>query len=273
MDKEYWDEIAGPAWVADQKNLDATLAPYAHTLEGALSSVNDGRIVDVGCGCGATTLLARKCAPRAEILGLDVSRPMLALAEQRARGSGDDATCFVRGDAAEHAVEAGTVDLVISRFGVMFFADPAAAFAHMREWLAPGAKMVVVVWAERGENPWMTEMVGVLARHFELPASDPNAPGPFALGHPDRRRAVWAGAGLRVTEETSLTSPVRVRGDLETVTSFYAERGPLATALREAEPKTKAAAMASLRARVGELHDGDGISLPAHALRITLVAT
>lgn len=270
--QEYWDQVAGPSWVASQPTMDAVLVVYADALREATRRATPRSIVDVGCGCGATTLAAREAAPQAQILAVDVSGPMLALAEQRARQAGDHRTRFLHADAATHALPPGSVDLILSRFGVMFFEDPVAAFAHMRKWLAAAGRMSLIVWGDRADNPWMTEMTGVLARALQLPPPDPSAPGPFALGSAAKRQAIFTGAGLMIDDAQAITAPMNVVGTPEDVLSFYTQRGPLALALQEASESQRARAMDALQAQIDRHYRDGGLSLPASAIHLTLSA-
>src|SRR5262245_44787664 len=136
---QYWNGPAAARWVAGQEHLDLMLAPFQDALLARARPVAGERAVDIGCGCGATTLaLAAAVAPGGAAVGLDVSAPMLAHARERARGL--DAASFVEGDAATYAL-APPADLLVSRFGVMFFGDPPAAFVNMFRMLRPGGRL------------------------------------------------------------------------------------------------------------------------------------
>ena len=270
LDRDYWNDVAGKRWAASQEQMDEVLHAYAETLREAATLPPKGVLVDVGCGCGATTLLAQEQSPHADIIAVDVSRPMLDVAKRRAIARGGPNVRFVLGDAATEQIPEASVDRIISRFGVMFFADPAAAFSHMRNWLKPSGKAVFVVWATREENPWMTEMVSVIGKHIELPTPDPEAPGPFTLGNTEKRRSIFERAGYSAIEELTIDSPVRITGSMDDLMRFYGERGPVSQALSEAPETQREAALGALRQHVESLYDGAGVSLPAKAIRVTL---
>lgn len=277
MEQDYWKRLAGPRWAADQARMDTILAPYAVALEPALSVPAGATLVDVGCGCGATTLLAQRLSSGAHVIGLDVSEPMLEVAQRRARDgastAGQEPTVrFLCGDAATEPIAPGSVLRIVSRFGVMFFSDPVAAFSHMRGWLAPEGRMVFMVWGTPADNPWLFGVMQAIAPHVDVPAPEPHAPGPMSLSLPERRREVFHGAGLVIEEEQDVTSPVRVPGSVEDAVDFYQGRGPVGAALAAADESARLAALAALRRHVAALHDGTGISQPAHAIRVTLRA-
>lgn len=235
---EYWNEVAGPRWVALQERLDAQLGALGRVMLGAAELAPGERVLDVGCGCGDTSLqAARQVEPGGSVLGLDLSEPMLARARERAAAAGVAGLRFERGDAQTHALPAGSLDAVISRFGVMFFADPEQAFAHLAEALVPGGRFAFVCWQAMDRNPWMAAPLAAVAQLVPLPpAPAPHAPGPFALADGDRVRALLAGAGLEAIEVGELRGELPVGGasSLEEAGEFLIEVGPAGRALREA---------------------------------------
>lgn len=269
LDASYWDTVAGPRWVADQVRLDAVLAPYLPRLVPGLHGAR--RIVDVGygCGCGATTLLCRETVPEADILALDASRPMLRRAEERARAAGDQQTRFLHADAGAHPVRPGSVDRVVSRFGVMFFADPVAAFRHMATWLTPEGRMCLVVWGPREQNPWLTAVVGALEGIVAQATPQPG-PSPFSLATPAQRAAVFGPAGLQERGLERIDVPLTVRGSVEELVDFYTQRGPVHGALSEADDAGKQRILDVLHRWVSARHDRGAITLGAEALLLTL---
>jgi len=267
---DYWETVAGPKWVHSQAPLDALLAPFAEPLQPVISNHGTGHIIDVGCGCGATTLLARETAPDARITALDVSRPMLDLAKSRVRTSGDTQTRFIHGDASAHPIEPGSVDLLISRFGLMFFSDPVAAFAHMGRWLSPGGTMSFMVWGAPADNHWLADPLAALAHHLPDPTAPGTGPGPFAFASADHRAEVFGAAGLKVLAAESVIRPVIIDGTIEQRMGFYAERGPILAALEASTPEQAEAIHADLRAWVESVSVAERITLQAAAVHITL---
>jgi SAM-dependent methyltransferase len=234
--EKYWNETAGPTWVRLNEVLDRMIAPIGRRAMDRAGLVAGERVLDVGCGCGNTTVeLARRVAPGGSVTGVDVSAPMLALARERAAGV--DGVRFERADAQVHPFPPGAFDVVFSRFGVMFFVDPTAAFANLRGALRSGGRLVFVCWQPLPVNDWMRVPVMAAVQIIPLPPPPaPDAPGPFSFGDPDRVRGILAGAGFVEIDvaphEGTLTLPGG--GDVDTTVDFVLQMGPAAAALREA---------------------------------------
>ena len=142
---DYWNEQSGPKWVEQQGQLDRLLATLGAVVMHRLALRPGQRVLDVGCGCGHTTLdLAGRVAPTGSVLGVDVSGPMLTRARERARDLPN--VTFLQGDAQTHRFEPASVDAIFSRFGVMFFAEPDMAFRNFQRALKPGGRLVFVCW-------------------------------------------------------------------------------------------------------------------------------
>ena len=251
--------------------MDEVLAAFATVVLDHVSLGASDVLVDVGCGCGATTLAAAEMKTGARVAGVDISRPMLAVARARAVEA-DLAIEFVEADAATAQMGVGDVDWIISRFGLMFFADPEAAFRNLRSWLKPSGSLVTVVWSEVEHNPWALGLMEVARRHIDMPTPPPDGPGPFSLGDSSRLEELLRSAGFaRVTQEP-LAIPMRVEGDHEVALQYFKERGPIASALEETDDaRVLDALFSDLRAFVVENHDGDALSLPTSA-RIVVAA-
>ena len=245
----HWNEVAAPRWVASEAMLDAQIAPLGlAAMERARVAAGE-RVLDVGCGCGQTTLqLAAKVGPRGSVTGIDISTPMLERARARAAERELAQVRFLNADAQTTAVGAAAFDLVFSRFGVMFFADPRAAFANLRASLAPGGRVAFVCWQDLKLNPWMRVPLLAAAQHITLqPPSGPDAPGPFSFAAPARVRAILEGAGFADVAIDPLELELvvgGVGGNLEQAVEIMLELGPMAAAMREAA--------ADLRPRVAD---------------------
>jgi SAM-dependent methyltransferase len=230
-----WNEATGQTWVKMNAGLDRQLEPIGAALLERASLHPGQKVLDIGCGAGATSRQAAAAvAPDGEVLGADVSEPLLALARERAAGVPN--LQFVRADAQTHAFEPAGFDRAISRFGVMFFEDPTAAFANLRRACKPGARLCFACWRGAQENPWLTLPMRA-AGHLLPPQApaDPDAPGPFAFADPRRLREIVPGAGWREL----LIEPLDIAvggGDLEETTALMVRVGPLGRAIREAGP-------------------------------------
>ncbi|MGN2254169.1 class I SAM-dependent methyltransferase [Frateuria sp. GZRe12] len=191
-----WNGPAGRAWVAMQEVLDRMFEPFAQVLLDAATREPARRVLDVGCGAGGTTLaLAGRLGSHGDCLGVDVSEPLVALARARARETGAQVG-FTCADAETHAFEPESFDLVVSRFGVMFFGDPVRAFANLRRAARDGAALRLVAWRSPLENSFMTAAERAVAALLPpLAAATPNGPGQFAFADSARVHAILAQSG------------------------------------------------------------------------------
>jgi SAM-dependent methyltransferase len=261
----YWNEQAGPTWAAEQAALDRQLAPLGHRVMAELDLAAGERVLDVGCGAGETSL--ELAAQGAEVLGVDISRPLLEVARRRAEGQGR--VRFLEADAQAHPFPPGTFDAVFSRFGVMFFADPAAAFANLRRALKPGGRLAFVCWRRPDENPFMTAPMAAALQHVAAPPPppDPHAPGPFAFADPDRVRDILSAAGFTDIALTPHDEKIG-RNDLDTALALSLKIGPLGAVLRE-NPDRRDAVVGAVRDLLAA-HDGpDGVTLDSATWIVT----
>jgi SAM-dependent methyltransferase len=263
----YWNEQAGPTWAELQAPLDRQLEPLGRRVMTDLALKPGEAVLDVGCGAGATSLaLAQAVSPGGSVLGADLSRPLLDLAQRRAAGL---PATFIQADAQTQAFEAGGFDAVFSRFGVMFFADPVAAFANLRRALKPGGRLGFVCWRAPAENPIMTlPMAAALPLVATPPAPpEPGAPGPFAFADPERVRGILAGAGFSDIAIAGHDEKIGA-GDLETVLALALKVGPLGTLLRE-NPDQRDAVIKAVRQALARHEGADGVKLDSATWIVT----
>lgn len=255
----YWNEAAGPTWAELQGPLDRQLAPLGRAGMAVLQPKPGEKILDIGCGAGETSLeLATAVAPGGQVTGADISRTLLEVARRRAEGlAGVE---FLEADAQTAAFAPGGFDAVFSRFGVMFFSDPVAAFVNIRRALAPGGRLVFVCWRTPAENPIMTLPMAAALAHVPPPAPpEPGAPGPFAFADAERVRGILTTAGFKDVTVTPHNEKVG-GGDLDTVVGLSLRVGPLGGLLRE-NPDKRDVVIASVREAL-KAHDGpDGVRL------------
>lgn len=260
----YWNEDQGPKWVAYQEALDAVLAPFTDVLLGAAALRRGERVLDIGTGCGASALEAARAVGReGRVTGLDVSVPMSAHARTRAAALAEtepDAApvTFEVADAAVYNWPAGPSDVAISRFGMMFFDAPDAAFSNLRRGLTRGGRQVFVAWQGLFENQWVSVPLTTMLEHVPAPEPPPpGAPGPFAFADPERVRAILDSAGFTDIAITPFTAAMRLGADAEEAARFAVEMGPASRLAREADP----AAVPTLTAALEEAmrpHEGPG---------------
>ncbi|HEY1797219.1 MAG TPA: class I SAM-dependent methyltransferase [Stellaceae bacterium] len=195
--QQYWNEVAGPRWVARAAIQESRNLEVAHILQEAAAPKPGERVLDIGCGTGATTLpFAAAVAPGGSVTGADLAEPMLAQCRQNIASSGATNIELVLADAQTHAF-APDYDLVISRFGVMFFADPFAAFANLYKTLKKGGRLCMAVWSTLDDNVHWKIPFEIAVKHLGRPApGDPNAPGPMAFRDPNRFRDILEKAGF-----------------------------------------------------------------------------
>ena len=236
----YWNGPNGQRWTDRQASQDVLLAPVAQLLIDRIGPKAGNRIVDIGCGCGATSIaLAGRVAPDGFVLGVDISAPMLARARQLApKGSPLD---FVQADATVYPFEPQSFDLAVSRFGVMFFAEPVVSFANLRKALRPTGRVVFACWREPKENPWMMAPLQAVYRHVpRLPQAGPDDPGPFAFASEERVTRILREAGYAdiAMEACNIALDIALGRGLEAATDAALEIGPSARALDGHPPKS-----------------------------------
>jgi SAM-dependent methyltransferase len=263
----YWNASAGPTWVAMQDALDTQLHDLGLAAMAALGALEGERVIDIGCGCGDTTLeLARRVGPRGAVLGADISAPMLGVARRRAAELGLGWARLVEADAQIFDFE--PADAAFSRFGVMFFADPAAAFANIRRALSPAGRLAFVCWRALAENLWMTiPMAAVAPLLAPTPPPPPNAPGPFAFADRDRVHGILSQAGFAQISIEPHDLAIGQR-DLETAVRTCLNVGPVGAALRE-NPLLKAPITAAVRTALAPHATADGVKLPSASWIVT----
>lgn len=257
-----WNGPAGERWVAFREPLDRRLAPITDALMEFAAPKSGESVVDLGCGCGETTLaLARIVGGRQTVLGLDISEPMIAVARSLAESSGA-AIEFTSADVARYRFD-GPFDLAFSRFGVMFFEDPVPALANVRKALRPGGRIAFVCWRAPAENPCLVYPFEV-ARDLLPPQepANPHAPGPFAFADGKRLEGILRSAGFADIRLDKLDLDVSLGESLEESIVMAFNFGPLSRAVSEADDRTRDAIRARLVAALGKLETPKGIALP-----------
>lgn len=230
----FWTERA-KAWVEKQPFFDALLAPALDLVLDRASLTPGARVIDIGCGTGASLLAAAaRVGPAGHVTGVDVSQPMIDLARRRVGEAGLAHVDCVLGDAQVHAFAPGSADHVISRFGVMFFEDPIAAFANIATVLKPGGRLTFVTWAGMADNPWFRDPASAAKSVVGAPPPpDPRAPGPMAFSETGYIEDILSASGFDAIDITTVSPDLTPPGSLEEVVRFAANEGPVNRILEE----------------------------------------
>jgi SAM-dependent methyltransferase len=256
-----WNGAAGLTWVEAQEPLDRMFKPFEDLLVETVLARGSRKVLDVGCGTGATTLAITRALPAGNTVGVDISEPMLALARARAKRERLPAT-FVRADAETHAFEPGFFDTIVSRFGVMFFADTVRAFANLRGAVRRGGDLALIAWRGPDENPFMTAAERAAAPFLpHLPPRRADAPGQFAFADSGRvmgflEQSGWAQIDIRPLDVVC-TFP---RADL---VGYLTRIGPIGRALRAADEQTRARITEAVPPAFDAYVDGDQVRFVA----------
>lgn len=245
----YWDGAGGDKWIRRVADVDVNVAP-AQGAAIEIAEIGKGaRVLDIGCGCGGSTLaIAERVGASGRVLGVDISQAMIAEAKRVSRGLRQ--TEFRVADASRDDFSEARFDRLFSRFGVMFFGDPAAAFAHLRAALKPDGRLTFVCWRPLPENPWMLTPLTAVCKHAPRPQRPgPEDPGPFAFGDPERVTRILTQAGFPAPEFTKFDFDMDLalgRG-LEAAVETAANVGAAGAALTDQPPDIRAAAIEELR--------------------------
>lgn len=271
----YWNGPGGQHWADRQQAQDIVLAPVSDVLIDRAKAKAGERIVDVGCGCGATSItLAHKVGPTGHVLGIDISAPMLARARKTApAGLPVD---FVLADATVYPFDPASFDLLVSRFGVMFFAEPALSFANLRRALRPSGRLAFACWREPRENPFFMAPLQAVYKHVaKLPQLGPEDPGPFSFASEARVNRILGEAGFQgiAMEPCNLALDIAVGRGLDAAVTGALEIGPAARALAEQPPDVVAAATKSIREALAPLVRGQAVLLDASIWIVTARAS
>ena len=184
--KDFWSGKGGDVWVKRQQAMDTMLNPLGEAALQKLELNKDTNVLDIGCGCGNTTLsIAEKIKPSGRVTGLDISKPMLQRAIESAQNRSLENTSFQCVDVQTEYLGVNTFNAAFSRFGVMFFEDPVAAFRNINESLLPRSPLSFICWQSPIQNPWQSLFVQEVKNFIDLPSPPPRSPGPFAFMESD----------------------------------------------------------------------------------------
>lgn len=259
----YWNGRAGERWASQQAVQDTIFIPVTELLIEHARPQSGERVIDVGCGCGDTSVaFGKRVGASGHVLGVDISEQMLARAREVAPANLP--VEFALADATTYPFAAGAADLLVSRFGVMFFADPARSFANLRRGLRRGGRLTFICWRGPKENPWLMVPLQAVYRHVpRLPPVGPEDPGPFAFASSERVERILREAGFADIHiaPNDLSLDIAAGGGFESAIETAVIIGPANRALEEAAPDARAAAVEAVRHDLKPFAKGDSVWL------------
>jgi SAM-dependent methyltransferase len=265
---EFWNGPMGEKWVRLETGLDEFFESALSELIRRSSPTPGERVLDIGCGGGASTLAAAKLVlPTGHVTGIDISRPLLNRAEARCKSAGVRNIDFLEVDAQVHPFESGAYDLAISRFGVMFFDDPVAAFRNIGRAMKSGGRIVFLAWAAIDDcNPWFAIPHDIaVARLGPPPAAAPHAPGPFAFAAIERVERMLRDAGFANVKGKRTQLKLSFGGGIDDAALLMLNVGPAGRLLiqYEAGPDVAEDIQREIRGRIGSFVVHETLHVPA----------
>lgn len=258
---ELWDGRVGEKWVAHQSSLDAMLSHVTTELVSRAGNISGLRLLDIGCGTGETCI--HWLTGGANVTGVDISSPMLALAEKRT----DSKATLIKADASTWASDT-PFDLAVSQFGVMFFDDPKTAFKNIATNIRTGGRLLFACWCPPSENPWATTPINSIRDLLpDMPTPDPHAPGPFALADATRLQHVLEEAGFTNINIEFFNFPVRMalEGGVTAAAHFATQVGPAGWALAEASDELRTKAIERIKTALAPYEKNGAVTLTGSA--------
>ncbi|MGN6277419.1 MAG: class I SAM-dependent methyltransferase [Sphingomonas sp.] len=261
-----WAGLVGGTWASEWQRTDRSFAGLTPELDAAIlaAAPDTGRAVDIGCGAGSTSIALATARPNLAVTGADLSPALLTVARERAAGLAN--LDFIEGDVLHTAAARSPIDLMVSRHGVMFFADPVPAFAALHAAAAPDARLVFTCFRAPAENAWASAIATAVTGSPPSPRTD--APGPFAFADEARVADILSDSGWREARATPIDYIYRAGDGPDAVAdavSFFSRIGPAAPLLRELPPAAREAALARIAAVCADHRSGDAVEFPAAA--------
>lgn len=257
---EFWNGPGGKMWLAAYARIERGIQGFGDVVLAAAAARPGERVLDIGCGTGGTTAeLARAVGAGGRVLGVDISEPLIGAARAQRLAN----ATFEIGDAAAWPFEAGSFDLVFSRFGVMFFGDPVAAFGNIRRAMKTGGRLAFICWRTPPENPWAA--VPMRAAQPHLPPVErpgPEDPGQYSFGDRARVERILGQAGFKDVAIEPVDRMLTQGKDIPEVLDRVGEFGPLARLFKEATPEQIAKAKAAIAEALKPYATADGVILP-----------
>lgn len=262
-----WDGAVGQQWVAEAERYERMNRHFGERIVAVLDAEPGERILDVGCGNGALALdIAPLVLPDGWVIGVDISGPMLDNARTRALRAPVGNVSFEKGDAQIHPLPEGSLDGVVSSFGVMFFDDPVAAFANVRRAVKPGGRVVFTCWRELLRNEWIMVPAGAALSHVPMPElGEPGGPGPFSLSDPETVRSVLHDAGFHDVQLEEVVAPMTMGDSVDDAVAFMQHSDMADALMKDVSDETAARAWAAVADALEPHVVGHGVELNGSA--------
>jgi len=264
--KDFWSGKGGDYWVEKQSEMDIMLNPLGEKALAKLDLKSNSDVLDIGCGCGATTLEIAKKVSEGTVTGLDISVPMLDKAESEASIQGIANVDFKVVDVQVDQLASEKYDYVYSRFGVMFFDDPYEAFKNIFSSIKEGGELSFVCWQDPSLNPWQSLSVQVIRGYLDMPSPPPRSPGPFAFHEKDYVKEILEKSGFsNISFDDNQEDITMFSGkSLQEASEDYLAINPVVTEmLKDSPDDLKAEIVESLKEAFSEFHKGDGLVFPS----------
>lgn len=262
--RAFWNGAMGDGWVTVEAYIDRIMSPMTEIALARLAAKTGERIIDVGCGCGGTSRAI--AASGANVWGVDISEKMIAQAKLNSEGV--DNVLFSVADAA-HAQYTDDYDAIFSRYGVMFFADPVAAFRNLHNGLVSGGRLVYLCWQAPSLNPWIATGMAALTPYMDGPPPDPNAPGGFSMADPERTAGILRNAGFTSVEVEPLVVQLALGDGVDEMLLFHETVGPLSNVMTQLDQEQAVEAKQAVRSAYEAQLGPGGLTLDAATWLVT----
>jgi ubiquinone/menaquinone biosynthesis C-methylase UbiE len=256
---KFWNGPGGQMWLGAYDRIQRGIAGFGEVVLEAASAQPGERVLDIGCATGGTTAaLAKAIGPTGHVLGVDISAPLVEVARGQKLGN----ATFEVADATSFPFQSGSVDLVFSRFGVMFFGDPVAAFRNIRRALKPGGRLVFICWRPAAENHWAGVPMRAAQPHLPpIERPGPEDPGQYSFGDRARVERILTQAGFAAPSFEPVDQMLNQGKDIPDVLTRIGDFGPIARLFKEATPEQVAKAKEAIAEALEPYAKPDGVNL------------